>query len=803
MSNSKTETLISKLQEIFSENYEEKKKLELFVEDIINIRKLFQKLKEVVERFEKRGGMVDNQVDFFKQLDTLKNLIEENIKKSTQPHGVIELLTHYLSAIREDYKIIRDSVQTLDDINKKIQRKLDKKLDKNKIAKLLIRGVEEKMPNYILDSLSQDKKANKINESKLKLDIVKVFYGYFINNISFVRELLENIFDDSKYRLMLESLQSKLFSKEPNDAIDYFNKIKLRLINDRGYSTEILLNSLTKNEVFIRSVSNNSRKYSQFIIEIFQKLKKHNEDDKKIIEIISTILFKFDENQFLEFIKSIFEDEKLTNLVFKTIYNRGIEFYMAEFSKQKNKSHVAKALDYFQPTSESNIIKLKRLFLRMFTDLNICSKTKQITLLSFIRSSVIDEHNSNGTYCLLGEIFGLRIKNLEIADDVNAVRQLFHRLFFQSLQYQELDDIESFPLFSLLLFYIHVEFNQKANSGNRSSEESESEDDEPDQEMDQESEEESENESEEDTDQEHEENDELDAEQFKSIDKILSKSNHYLYKTNTLSEQKSIRINTNLKYESAEDSEEETVQETDHKLLILELMRDFRNVKNTEYNNNILVEVIAVLKMMSNINSFRFRYTCVRSILKELIKGNQNESKRKNVDIFKMKLLKKFHSKVDDKAEFIIRLAESFNINLLKDIVKDRKILLEEMCSSNTNFDCYIETLLNLDKNFAFDVDKNLTPGFSIPYYLSAKLIEDNRYKNFKNIKTVIVILFKVFTCLVYLHYTTIIQQCHVYLVQINQTVLISITSSGAAVYLNTGITGILFLKIPYRYFIS
>ncbi|CAF1483254.1 unnamed protein product [Didymodactylos carnosus] len=204
-STSETVHVVKELIKIFSDNYQETK-LKVLILDKTSAQSLFFELRDVIEKYKKVGD-IDQQSNFRDQLKRFKNLIEENMQKPTLNHEIVLIIENYLSAIQEDYKLLGNYVQTLEEIE---QQSLNE-TSKNKINDLIIRGVEEKIPNLIYFGQKNS------NDNNKKFEIVKKFYGYFIKYISYVREAVENILSDNNYRLKLKSLQSKLLNTEPFD----------------------------------------------------------------------------------------------------------------------------------------------------------------------------------------------------------------------------------------------------------------------------------------------------------------------------------------------------------------------------------------------------------------------------------------------------------------------------------------------------------------------------------------------------------------------------------------------------------
>ncbi|CAF4185592.1 unnamed protein product, partial [Rotaria sordida] len=631
VSTSETLRVVEELMKMFSDNYSGREKLKVLISNIASAQSLFLKLRSVIVKYEKHGENIDEHINFLNQLKKFKILIEENLIKSIQNHDITLIIGDYLSAIREDYKLIRNYVQTLDEINQKIKKQISNGKNKKKIGDLIIRGVEDKIPNFIyLDQKNH-------NDDEKKSEIMKTFYKYFIDYISFIREALENMLNDNNYRIKLENLQSKLLNTKSLDIKDYFSEIKSKIIDDRGYSTEILLENLAKNPIVHSSIANSSDFYCDIFINILKTT-----TDKKCIGSLTILIYKLDESGFVKLNRQIFENKLSIDLVFKTIYDKGIELWLNEpiINPTSIKNRI---INYFKPTSLNNLDQLRKKIDNLF--MLILSENLNIQF----RDVVIDEKNSIGTYNLLSDIYGQRIKNLDFSDDIINVKYCLNRYFFLSLEYSDLDDVNGFDVFAKLLFYIHT-------------------------------------------------------------------------------------------YD--DDDDDKLHHRNTHKDSILKLKRKFSKVYNVDNREN-LNDLVEILKVMINIQSYNFRLDCVEKIISKL---ENNEELNVKIEVLKIFLDTEIYG-----SEICLRLAQSFNIHLIKCITNDKDKIKTDLCNYNPNFESVIKHLDDL--NMKFDVDDEVSPGFSIPYYLSAKLATDKRYNSesddydVENNQIVMSILFKVFTC--------------------------------------------------------
>ncbi|CAF1567127.1 unnamed protein product, partial [Didymodactylos carnosus] len=113
-------------------------------------------------------------------------------------------------------------------------------------------------------------------------------------------------------------------------------------------------------------------------------------------------------------------------------------------------------------------------------------------------------------------------------------------------------------------------------------------------------------------------------------------------------------------------------------------------------------------------------------------------------------VIKKFLDSKNCGSEALLRLAQTYNIHLLKDIPDDKEKILLKICDYNSNFKSFVNYLPKLE--IEFNIDSELTPSFNIPYYLSVILADkrnDNENKDYSEEANEILmsILFKVFNC--------------------------------------------------------
>ncbi|CAF1146843.1 unnamed protein product [Adineta steineri] len=432
----KTAHIVRELNNLFS-NTTNIIQLEKIIPNLGLVQSFLSKLHCIINIYERQGHKIDQQTDCLEQLKEFKKIIEEIINRPTHDFRRLVAIGHYVSAIPQSYKLLLEFGQTLEEINEMIARKVENSLTENKkeIGTLIVLGIDKKIPNNIYFDTANP------NDNGRKLKIIETYYGYFIEYILYIRESLDMMLNDNNYRLELKRLQSKLLETEPSDIEKYFVKIKSKMMNNPGYSTEILLEYLAENIRIHISISNNSIIYYKHFIEIFQVPLK-----AKCMESLSNLTFKLNTTPFLDLFKEVNKD----NLVFKSIYDKGIQLYLSEYgiasNSQENVSNnrsSATAKDAYEQVKT----KFKSLFSFISTDK---------TLLNQLRDLIIDENNSIGTHFILGDIYGLRIRNLDFSDEDTDVKYCFNYHFFKSLSYPKLDDINGSSEFNQLLFYIHT-----------------------------------------------------------------------------------------------------------------------------------------------------------------------------------------------------------------------------------------------------------------------------------------------------------------------------------------------------------
>ncbi|CAF4372195.1 unnamed protein product, partial [Didymodactylos carnosus] len=189
-----------------------------------------------------------------------------------------------------------------------------------------------------------------------------------------------------------------------------------------------------------------------------------------------------------------------------------------------------------------------------------------------------------------------------------------------------------------------------------------------------------------------------------------------------------------------DDDDDDTLNYTEdtHQSQLFELKTVFGKVEDAGNGTNI-DDIVEIFKILIHIRSLIFRLRCAISILTDL--NNDNKIHVKGT------VIKKFLDSKNYGSEVLLRLAQTYNIHLLKDIPDDKKKILLDY---NSNFKSFVNYLPKLE--IEFNIDHELTSGFNIPYYLSVTLADkrnDNENRDYSEEANGILmsILFKVFNC--------------------------------------------------------
>jgi len=426
-----TVVLLRQLQSILADK-SINKKVQNLIKNLTQTQQLFKKLLNVIEQLNQQQQQqnIDKLESISKELIHLKQLLDENLNKITVNSKITSSFNECLLTIREQYRIIRNHVQTLEQINEKINRKILKNKHKNEIGQLIVRAINEKISNSICLQ-NQQQEITKLDKQK-QSKILNEFYDHFLNYIPLIRQSSTNIFEyDQEYIQQLHTLQNSLFNHKSVNIKEYFLKIKDKLIDHNvNYSMDILLEDFVRNPLVHINVSNSSQFYSIQLSQLFQQLTASSH-----LESLTVLIFHLDRNSFQNFILSIFQNPRTIDVIFKIIYNKGIQLYSNSTTNFKEK----------------------------FFDLFQLILSNKIELLDRLRDSIIDQTNQQQTFRLLSDLYGQRIQCLH-SMDLNHVKYLFNFLFFKSLTYKQIDDVPTPSLFSHLLFYLHMYELNNSNS---------------------------------------------------------------------------------------------------------------------------------------------------------------------------------------------------------------------------------------------------------------------------------------------------------------------------------------------------
>ena len=653
--------VLTDLNGIFSESNVNNSKLEKIVKRLVEHRKhlsAYLELCKVCERLETQPQLRQSLNEtVLKRLIDFKELILETVKTTELNTNTMRHVEIYLLIIRRDYKLVRDEMQTLNDLNVKLKKWLEKKA-LHKIGELLKRGIIDKMPTQIIHF----ENGHTVDLEK-KTGVVKQFYDHFISNCFLLRAEIGHNLDDADYRKRLQDLQAILLKKQPNDIKYYFTSLvkkpnQSNNLKNFGYTQDILMESFCKDLVVQTFASNNTKYFIEEFIAIFRNAKFwENNFWQNSFKYFSYVIFNFDKAAFEEILKilivnnekeQIFTDKRQT--LIDQIYNRLVDL-CGSYIEQQN-----------QATSENDIPAKFRM--ELYKDncrllLKHVESLLQILndfgYLNVLRDQVINEKNAEITIKMLqsSHMYRTYIRELDFNLEPQDVRYFFSRQFLGLVISCELIDVNRFGAFVRLIFYICAS----------------------------------------------------DIEQTKSS----------TFSTSDLEE---LRIFFNESQLFA---------------------------RNAEFEKG-LSDLIEFLQILSEMGSLELRCQCANHILDELKKQCSVNSEKLQVDgesneLIKIKVLEYFRSKEKElnMKKLVLRLAETLNIHLFKHVVKDESELLDFLAKYNVNF----------TQHRTFDVDKDMVPGFGIPYYLTAtekpeKI--DNDTDSFDR-DAILTIMFRVFTC--------------------------------------------------------
>ena len=441
---------------IFSDNYVHKQKLEKIVK-----RREQHKLhlKKFLELFEQAKAYNLQQARLREFLNKsalkiqadFKSLVSiENLTKTDLSLNEINRIEIYLLSIHNDYKLVRDEMQTLEEINAKLAKYSSKK-EFDKIGDLLERGILDKMPNLI--TKSQLVKNANVTQDKLLIEVQK-FYEIFIQNCHLLRADMDRNLDDIEYRKRLQDLQTILIKRQPNDIQYYFDKLIQNEANMGGYSKEILLESFSKNLVVQTYASNNSKFFIEKFFSSFSSSAFWSSKFwRKHFEYYCFILFNFTKKSFQEILEMLIgSNQKNQVLIVKRsiliscIYNQALEFFeVIDTNESKEKSNSL--------LMEQNQSRKKLLIDHIDSFLKQLSKSE---FLFEMRDNIVNEKNAQSTIEIMKmmPVYGGCIKELDFSLNKLEVRYCFSKQFFQVLNEFSFRNVSEYTYFFRLIFYI-------------------------------------------------------------------------------------------------------------------------------------------------------------------------------------------------------------------------------------------------------------------------------------------------------------------------------------------------------------
>ena len=659
------ENVLKELNDIFSESNVNNSKLEKIVKRLIERRKhltaylkLFNACQWLKIQPQLRQSLNETML---KRLVDFKDLILQTVETTDLDTNTMKYVELHLLGIRCHYKLVRDEMQTLADLNVKLKKWLEKKT-LHKIGELLERGIIDKKPAQIIYLEN-----GQAVDLERKTEVVKQFYEYFINNCFLLRAGTERNLNDVEYRKRLQNLQTMLLKKQPNDIKHYFTSLAKNTnqsnnLENFGYTQEILMESFCKDLVVQTFASNNSKYFIDEFVAIFRNKEFwKNKFWKKFFEYFSYIIFNFNGTAFEEILKILIKNENNEKIfidkryiLIDQIYNCLVDLYRSYIEHIQN-----------QPTADGDkSTKFRNELYKSGCQLlhkhleSLLKMLNNLDYLKVLRDQVINEKNAGATIKMLQDspAYGSCIRELDFKLEPQDVRYFFSSQFFRWVSNGDLIDVYRFGAFISLIFYICA----------------------------------------------------FDIEQENSSILDLTKLRGFFNESQL-----------------------------------------FKQQKEFEKGLNDLTEFMQVLVKMGSLQS---RWECANYVLEELRKQCSVHSEEMQADdesnelidkddVIKVKILEYFHSKNGevDKKKLMLRLAETLNIHLFKHVIKDRSKLIDFLVKHNANF----------KHHRTFNVDKDMVPGFGIPYYLTATEKPQNIDSDDNSFDCDIMnaIVFRVFTC--------------------------------------------------------
>ncbi|CAF4400871.1 unnamed protein product, partial [Didymodactylos carnosus] len=109
--------IVNQLRDLFSNENPNREKLAKIIPNLGSAKYLVSTLlSDMITKYASHGGKIDQQTDFLELLARFKNIVEENIKKSTYDPDLIVAIYFYIAEIQQGYELLRNDGQRLEEI---------------------------------------------------------------------------------------------------------------------------------------------------------------------------------------------------------------------------------------------------------------------------------------------------------------------------------------------------------------------------------------------------------------------------------------------------------------------------------------------------------------------------------------------------------------------------------------------------------------------------------------------------------------------------------------------------------------
>lgn len=294
--------------------------------DLHQIRHLLNKLSNMVQLpMFNDMTIFDNAINNYnfhianKHLTYMQQLFKKHVNNNQSLDlRLIKLVKQQEHVLHSYYKWLKESIESLQDLNIRITKNITKSIS-NKIQAFLIRGAsptEGKLAaGQLLSNIITDSKVNPKN-------VVEKFYRLFIENIFFIIE------ENSGNKQQIRELQDTIINKIPNisgvSLHQYFDELINYAIKHHYSHARLLLQYFCNNELVMHDVSSVCEQYKSSIIKCLAAIKKAQETNawskeysEEYIKLLAKLMLLFPRDMFIDTIKVCLDEVKL---FFRTMF---------------------------------------------------------------------------------------------------------------------------------------------------------------------------------------------------------------------------------------------------------------------------------------------------------------------------------------------------------------------------------------------------------------------------------------------------------------------------------------------------